>query len=218
MKSCLVLGLGRFGQAVATELHRLGWEVLAVDENEDNVQQVADLVTHSIVGDAKDEIVLRSIGVRNFDCAIVAIAGYDIQDSILTTLTLKELGMKEVICRAKNDLHRKVLLRIGADRVITPERDMAIRLASSLSSTNLVDMFELSPDYSMVELGAPKPWHNKTMRDLDVRAAFGLNIVAVRDRDHIRINMSPSADYVIRPDDVLVIVGQNDDIAMVKRL
>ena len=218
MKSCVVLGLGRFGQAVALELYRQGWEVLVVDADEEIVQQLVDHVTHAIVGDVTDEAVLHAIGVRNFDYAIVAIAGDDLQDSILTTLLLKELGVSQIICKGKNDLHRKVLLKIGADRVISPERDMAIRLAASLSSTNIVDLFELSLDYSMVEIPIPVDWVGYTLKDLDVRKEFGLNVLAVRSKDHTRLHMAPPAEYKVLPDDVLVVVGENRDIALVRSL
>ncbi len=217
MKSFVVIGMGRFGRAVATELYKLGCEVLAVDTEEENVEYVADRVTHAIVGDATDETVLGSIGARNFDCAIVAMAGEDIQDSILVTLMLKDMGMKEIICKAKDELHRKVLLKIGADRVIMPERDMGERLAMGLTSTNIIDVLELSVDHSMVEVTPPPQWQGRSIRELDVRASYGLNIMAVRTTDRRRIEVSPTGDYVIHPEDVLIVVGDNKSIKRFRR-
>ncbi|MEG2378512.1 MAG: TrkA family potassium uptake protein, partial [Clostridia bacterium] len=134
MKSFVVIGMGRFGSALAIELTSLGHEVLAVDENEEAITRVADHVTHAVIGDAKDENVIRSIGVRNFDCAVVAIAG-DIQDSVLVTLMLKDLGVKKVIAQAQSLMHQRVLERIGADQVVFPELDMGQRVAQTLAGT-----------------------------------------------------------------------------------
>ena len=138
MKSFLVIGLGRFGRSVACELGALGQEVLAIDNNEENVQHIADSVTQAICGDAQDEAVLRSLGVGNFDCCVVAI-GTDIEANILITVMLKELGAKQVVCKALSALHARVLERVGADRVIQPEKEMGQRLAQHLGRTNVVD-------------------------------------------------------------------------------
>lgn len=211
MKSFVIIGLGRFGNAVARELYRRGNEVLAIDMDEDAVQRIADFVTHAVVGDAKDENVLRSIGVRNFDCAIVAIAS-DIQDSVLVTLMLKERGVKYVIAKAQSKLHSKVLQRIGADKVVFPEEDMGNRLAQTLSSSNVIDFIELSQDFSIVEIHPPESWLGKTLSELSVRARFGINVLAVRGEDHSIVTISPTADQVIHPGDILIVIGANDDI------
>ena len=143
MKSFLVIGLGRFGRAVACELGSLGHEVLALDNSEENVQHIADSVTQAICGDAQDEAVLRSLGVGNFDCCVVAI-GTDIEASILITVMLKELGAKQVVCKALSALHARVLERVGADRVIQPEREIGQRLAQHLGRTNVIDYIGFS--------------------------------------------------------------------------
>ncbi len=211
MKSFIVIGLGRFGTAVACELYRRGNEVLVVDKDADVVQRISDQVTHAVVGDANEESVLRAIGVRNFDCVIVSIAS-DIQDSVLITLMLKEMGVKYVIAKAQSALHTKVLDRIGADRVVFPEHDMGQRIAQALSSTNVIDFIELSPDFSIVEIRSPGSWQGKTLMELSVRAEHGVNVLAIRGQDG-RINaISPTADQRIIEGDVLVVIGANDDI------
>lgn len=211
MKSFVIIGLGRFGNAVARELYRRGNEVLAIDMDEDAVQRIADFVTHAVVGDAKDENVLRSIGVRNFDCAVVAIAS-DIQDSVLVTLMLKEWGVKFIVAKAQSQMHSKVLQRIGADKVVFPEEDMGNRLAQTLSSSNVIDFIELSQDFSIVEIHPPQSWSNKTLSELSVRARFGVNVLAVRGEDRDIVTISPTADQIIHQGDVLIVIGANDDI------
>lgn len=217
MKSFVVIGLGRFGSAVATELYKRGNEVLAVDMDADVIQRIADSVTHAIVGDAKEESVLRAVGVRNFDCAIVAIAS-DIQDSVLVTLMLKEMGVKYVIAKGSNALHTKVLDRIGADRVVFPEHDMGQRLAQILTSSNVIDFIELSPDFSIVEIHAPLSWAGKTLIELSVRAEYGLNVLALRGQDGRMTAISPTADQIVHEGDVMVVVGANDDIERIGNL
>ena len=154
MKTFVVIGLGRFGVAVATELSALGHEVLALDGAEENVQKVADTVTHAVTGDARDPAVLRALGVRNYDCAIVAV-GDDVGNSALITLNLKDLGVKQVICKAQSHVHRKVLEKIGADRVLFPEHEMGVKLAQGLSSSNVLNFIELSEDYG-IECGGTR--------------------------------------------------------------
>ena len=211
MKTFVVIGLGRFGSAVATELSSLGHEVLAVDEREDHVQRVAEKVTHAVTGDARDPSVLRALGVRNYDCAVVAV-GDDIGNSALITLTLKEIGVKRVICKAQSHVHQKVLQKIGADRVVFPEHETGVKLAQNLSSSNILNFIELSDDFGIVELAAPKPWQGHSIKDLDVRAKYGVNIIAVRkggsENDLV---VAPGASYVISPGDVVVTLGRNEN-------
>ncbi len=157
MKTFVIIGLGRFGTAVARELSSLGHEVLAVDENEEAVEKVADKVTHAVTGDARDADVLKALGVRNYDCAVVAVGG-DIGNSALITLNLKEQGVKKVVCKVQSHVHQRVLEKIGADRVIFPEHEMGVKLAQGLSSSNVLNFIEVSEDYGIVELEAPKSW------------------------------------------------------------
>ncbi|EAX48189.1 TrkA-N domain protein [Thermosinus carboxydivorans Nor1] len=159
-KSFAVIGLGRFGTSVARTLSRLGYEVLAIDTEEERVQQVADEVTHTYIADTTDENSLKALGIRNFDVVVVAI-GEDIQANVLTTLLLKDLGVKYIVAKARNELHGKMLAKIGADRVVYPERDMGQRVAHNLVSTNVLDYIELSPDLSLIEPALPAAWWAK---------------------------------------------------------
>ncbi len=210
MKTFVVIGLGRFGGAVAEELCALGHEVLAVDQMEENVQQIADRVTHAVVGDARDSGVLRSLGVHNYDCAIVA-AGGDVGTSTLIALNLKELGVKQVICKAQSHVHRRVLEKIGADRVIFPEHEMGVKLAQGLSSSNVLNFIELSDDFGIVEMAVPEPWLGKTIRALDVRAKYHVNIIAVRRRGG-ELAIAPGGDATLSQGDAVVTLGRNEDI------
>lgn len=217
MKSFAVIGIGRFGASVARELFRRGNEVLAVDSDDDTIQRIKDDVTHAVVSDATEESVLRAIGVRNFDCAIVSIAS-DIQDSVLVTLLLKELGVKYVIAKSQSRLHTKVLERIGADKVVFPEMDMGQRLAQTLANDSIIDFIELSPDFSIVEIVPPQKWLGQTLAALNVRARFGVNVLAIRGEDGNIITISPSADQIINAGDVLVVVGENATIEQLDKM
>ena len=215
MKSYVVIGLGRFGSAIARQLCSLGAEVLALDVRSELVQQVANEVTHAVVGDAQDKEVLRALGVRNFDCAIIAI-GDDLAASVLTTMNLKELGVPYIICKAHDETHRKVLEKLGVDRVIIPEQENAQRLARSLNSHNVLEYIELSEDYGILEIPAPKSWIGKTIKELNIRAKLGVNIIAVENDK--KTNVSPSADYCIAEGDVMVVLGDNYALEAVQKL
>lgn len=215
MKSYVVIGLGRFGSKVATELCALGCEVLVMDTRADLVQQISNEVTQAVVADCQDKEVLKALGVRNFDCAIVAV-GSDLASAVMATMNLKELGVPYVVCKAHDDTRRRVLEKLGADRVVIPEQENACRLARSLSSPNVLDYIELSEDYGIIEVPAPKTWHNKTLVELNVRAKLGVNIIAVRRNG--RIDVSPSANYRIEPGDVLVVLGETHALEMVQKL
>jgi len=208
-KEFVVIGLGRFGGSICQELMKLGAEVLAIDKDEDLVNEYSNIVTHAVVGDAVDENVLKSLGIWNFDHVIVSI-GNDIQASILTTLILKELGVKKVTSKALNDYHAKVLEKIGADQVVHPERDMGRRLAHNLVSNNVLDYLELSDKHRLVEITASRKMEGYSIIDLDIRAKYGVNIVAIK-RDNELI-VSPQASEVIQKGDVLIVIGSNDDI------
>ena len=213
-KQFAVIGMGRFGTSVAQSLARLGYEVLAIDVSGARIQDVVNKVTHAVAADSTDEEALRALGLRNFDVVVVAI-GQDIQASILTTIILKELGVPYIIAKAQNELHGKVLSKIGADKVIFPERDMGHRVAHSLISPNLIDFIELSDDYSIVELEAPPVMIGKNLKQLDIRARFRCNVMAIKTGG--RMNIAPNAEDSIREGDVLVIVGRNGDLAKLER-
>ncbi len=208
-KQIAVIGLGRFGTSMAQTLFDMGYDVLAIDKDEEIIQSISDSVTHAVQADATDEAALRALGLRNFDVAVVTI-GDDIQSSILITLLCKEMGIQHVVSKAQNDLHAKVLYKIGADRVVFPERDMAMRVAHNLVSSNILDYIELSPDYSLVEITALPLWENKSLRDLDMRVRFGINVMAIKHGKEV--NISPKGDDIIRRGDVLVVIGKIENI------
>lgn len=214
-KQYIVIGAGRFGSSVAIKLNDLGEEVMVIDRNEENIHALADCVTHAVQADATDENALKALGVRNFDVAIVAI-GSDIQSSILVTLMLKELGIPQIIAKAQSEHHAKVLYKIGADRVILPERDMGIRIANNLVSTNFVDFMELAPDYSIAELTPKEKWLNKTLNELALRVKHGVSLMAIKRSNDVIITVDP--DTVILPGDVLVFIGHNDDLIKLEKL
>lgn len=209
MKSFVVLGIGRFGSSLARTLYKLGHEVLAVDEDEDIVQDIADNVTHAVVGDCVDENTLRSLGVRNFDVAVVAIGG-NLQSSILATVILKDMGVKHVVAKAQSELHAKVLLRVGADKIVFPEYDMGVRLANNLSSENILDYIELSSEYSIAEIVVPRGWIGMSLKELNVRAKYGITILACKNESGIHV--APGPDYILEKEDDLVVLGSNDNL------
>lgn len=215
MKSYIVIGLGRFGQGVARQLCALGAEVLAMDVRSDLVQQVASDVTHAVVGDARDKEVLRALGVRNFDCAVLAI-GEDLAASVLTVMNLQELEVPYIVCKAHDDTHRHVLEKLGVNRVVIPEKEQAQRLARSLHSHNVLEYIELSEEYGILEVPAPKNWVGKSLKELNVRAKLGVNIIAVESES--KTYVSPSADYRILAGDILVVLGDNYALEAVQKL
>ena len=205
----VVIGLGRFGTSVAQTLYSLGNDVLAIDSDEDRVQNISDSVTQAIQADATDENSLRSIGVRNFDVAVVTI-GSDLQASVMATLLVKELGVGYTIAKANSELHAKVLYKIGADKVVLPERDMGVRVAHNLVSTNILDYIELSSDFSIAEVIAPQEWYGKNLENLSIRANYGINIVAIKKKEEI--NVSPTAGDVIEEGDIIVAIGGTEEL------
>ena len=215
MKSYIVIGLGLFGAEVARKLCALGCEVLALDIRSDLVNQVAPDVTHAVVGDGKDKDVLRALGAGNFDCAIIAI-GDDLAASVLTTMNLKELGIPYVVCKAHDETHRRVLEKLGVDRVVIPECEFGGKLARSLSAHNVLDYIELSDEYGIIEIPAPKDWQGKSLKELNVRAKLGVNIIAVEKGR--KINVSPPADYRIEKEDVMVVLGDTAALDAVQKL
>lgn len=211
----VVIGLGRFGTSVAQTLYSLGNDVLAIDSDEDRVQNISDSVTQAIQADATDENSLRSIGVRNFDVAVVTI-GSDLQASVMATLLVKELGVGYTIAKANSELHAKVLYKIGADKVVLPERDMGVRVAHNLCSSNILDYIELSPDFSIAEIVSPQEWHKKSLKELNLRAEYGINVMAIKRNNEI--DVSPSADEIIEANDIIVAIGGNQELNSIEKL
>jgi trk system potassium uptake protein TrkA len=209
MKQFIVLGLGRFGSAVATTLVELGHEVLGVDNDEERVDVLKDKITQAVQADIAEEKVLTELGVKNFDAAIVCI-GTDLETSILVTMMLKEMGLKYIIAKAQNNLHAKVLEKIGVDKVVFPERDMGARIARRLITPNIKDYVELEPDYSVIEIEALPEFADKTLSELDLRNKYGINVLAIK-RDN-SFNISPQAKDVIKKDDLLIVIGETKKI------
>ncbi len=208
-KEFAVIGLGRFGGSICRTLAQEGMEVLAIDIDEERVNEFSNIVSKAVVADTTDEKVLKDLGIRNFDHVIVAI-GDNIQASILTTLILKELGVQKITVKAQNDYHEKVLAKIGADHIVHPERDMGRRIANNMISTNVLDYLELSDEHSIVELIASKKMDGKSLLELDVRAKYGCTVVAIKRQTHIIV--SPMAREVIREGDILIVIGADKDI------
>jgi trk system potassium uptake protein TrkA len=204
-----IIGLGRFGSSLAKELVQLGYEVLGIDKDEEAVDELSELLTHVVVADSTDEEVLKSLGIRNFDCVVVAI-GNDIQSSILTAILLKDMGVKQVVAKALSVLHGKVLDKIGVDRVIFPERDMGIRVAHQLVSPNLLDYIELSKDYTIAELQVPKCLSGRSLKELDPRHKYGCSVVAINKKHGVII--APTAEDILDEKDVMVVIGTNEQI------
>lgn len=205
----VVIGLGRFGTSVAQTLYSIGNDVLVIDKNEDVVLEIADNVTHAVQMDATDENALKTLGLSNFDVAVVTIGG-NIQASIMATLLVKELGVKYIVAKGNNDLQAKVLYRIGADKVILPEKDMGVRVAHNLMSANILDYVDLSSDYSIIEIKPLDEWVGKSLADLDVRKEYGINIISIKKPDNSTI--SPNANSIIERSDVLVSIGTAKDL------
>lgn len=215
MKSYVVVGLGRFGSEVARQLYRCGCEVLALDVKNELVQQISQDVTHAAVADSRDKEVLKMLGVADFDCAVIAI-GEDLAASVLIAMNMKELGVPFLVCKAHDDVHRRVLEKLGADRVVIPEQENAARLAKSLSAPNLLDYIELSEEYSIVELPAPQSWIDRSLKELNVRAKLGVNILAVRRGG--KMDVSPAADFSFQNGDVVVVLGDTKALHAVQKL
>lgn len=209
-KSYVVIGMGRFGTSVAERLYELGNEVLAIDTNPDKVQRMESKVTCAVVADVRDEEVLRSLGARSCDCAVVAI-GSDLATCIIATLNLKDLGVPQVICKATDELRKKALEKVGADRVVIPERETGIKLAQAITSSSILDFIELSKNCGIAEIPTPESWFGKTLRELNIRAKYGVNIIAIRHDG--KIDVAPGADFALKEHTVLVVLGTNDKLA-----
>lgn len=228
MKQIAVIGLGKFGQSVAETLSQKGKEVLAIDINEDRVRAVSELVSQAVELDSTDEKALRAAGIENVDAAVVAI-GRGLEASIMVTLNLKEIGVKEIVAKAVSEMHGKVLRKVGATRVVFPERDMGVRIAHSLLSVSTLEQIQLSNEHSIVEIIAPSVFVDKTLKELRLRSQYGVDVIALRrkiptvtDKGVTEIEekliVAPGADDVVNEGDVLVIVGSNNDIHKLQKL
>ncbi len=205
-----IIGLGRFGGSICRTLAAAGQEVLAIDTNEEQVNEYMNVATHAVVANAQDEAALRALGLRNFDTVVVAI-GEDIQASILVTLMLKEMGVPKVLAKAQNEYHARVLEKIGADKVVHPERDMGVRIGHHLISKNIMDYLELSEKYTIAEVKVTdKKFINKTLGELNFRQRFNLNVIGIRRNNELII--SPGPDGLVLDNDGLLVVGETVDV------
>lgn len=214
-KQYVVIGLGRFGMSLAKTLYDVGNDVLVIDKREDVIEEIADKVTHAVVLDATDEKALNDLGLKNFDVAIVTI-GDDLQSSILVTLLVKEIGIKYIVAKARDELHAKVLSKTGADRVILPEKDMGVRVAYNLASSSILDYIELSPEYSIMEIEVIPQWYNQTIQQLNLRNKYDVNIIAIKSYNGI--NLSPRAEDKLREKDILVVVGSASSLNKIEKV
>ena len=215
MNSFVVIGLGRFGTSVALELMDAGSEVLAIDIEEKPVQNVAELVTNAVVADARDAAVLKSLGIENYDGAVVGI-GSDVASSILITLTLKELGVRQVVCKAGTDNHKKALEKIGADWVLIPEREMAVRVGQKLASPKVFDYIELFGDYIIVERSVPARWAGKALAELKIRQKYAVSVIGIHRGEEML--MLPQGSDALQQNDLLIIMGRESDLNRIEKL
>lgn len=205
-KQFAVFGLGSFGESVAVTLQQLGCEVVAVDNHMEHVQEISEQVSYAIKADAGDPEVIKSLGTRNLDGVVVAVAD-DMEASVMATLVSKEIGVPYVIAKAKNELHAIILKKIGADAVIFPEMEMGVRVAKTLMSSNFADWIALSPDYSIIEIATPKEWGGKSLQQLDVRRSHDVNVVGIKIGEEVEVN--PDPERTLQEDMTLIIIGSN---------
>ena len=215
MKSIMLIGLGRLGKHIAMKLWELNHQVMAVDHSEDRVQEILPYVTNAQIGDSTSEEFLRSLGVDNYDVCIVAI-GDDFQSSLETTSLLKELGARMVVSRAATDVQEKFLLRNGADEVVYPEKQLAAWTAIRCSSDTILDYIAVEGDYSIYELSMPQHWVGKTVAQIDIRRKHGINILGVRSRGKLDLNVTP--DTLLAPGVSILVLGPDDALQKVFRI
>ena len=211
-KQFVVIGLGRFGTSVAKTLIEANVDVLAIDIDEAKINDASMYLTHAVALDATDENSLKALGIRNFDVAIVCVG--DIQSSVLITLLCKELGIKYVLVKAKNDLHSKVLFKIGADKIVFPERDTGIRVANNLLASNILDFIQLNKNYGILEFNVPSDWIGKSLVDINIRKIFGINVIAIKRQNDFNVN--PAAEDILNENDVLIIIGSDTNLKKFK--
>ncbi len=212
-KEFVVFGLGRFGRSVATTLVESGCNVLVVDSNQEKIQQMADIATLAVKGDVADAEMLQSLGLSNFDGAIIAI-GENLEASVMVTILAKEMGIPYVMAKAQNDLHAKVLKKVGVDQVVFPEKETGIRVAHNLVMGNFFNAIELSSNFSIMELDVPKEWDGHTIKELNIRVKYNLNVIGIKKKGEMDIN--PSPDEKLSKEDSLIVIGENDSLNRIK--
>ena len=213
-KQIAVLGLSRFGVSVARSLNEFGVEVMGVDIDKEKVADISHDITHAVQADILDGEALDALGLRNFDVVVLSIKNVEI--SCLATIALKDHGAGRVVAQASGEAHAKILERIGADKVIMPERDMGTRLARNLAGENIIDYMELSARHSLMEIEALDEWVGYTLKDSNIRSRYGINVVAIRSGKTLRV--SPQGDDLIHDGDILVVIGENSDLEKLHKI
>ena len=207
-KTFAILGLGIFGSTIAKTLSENGYDVIGMDLDMVNVERVSEYVTQAVQADFTDIDQLRMSGVADVDTAIFA-TGSKLEASIMAVLHLKELFIPYIIAKAKNKINLQILLKIGADRVVRPEKEMGVRVAKSLMSENVMDMVDIDDDYSLLEIKAPEEWHGKALIDLHLRREYGVNVLGYRTEAEGKLNVDLTANYVVNGDDFLLVIAEN---------
>lgn len=215
MKRVVVIGLGIFGFNIAKDLYENGIEVIAVDKNKDVIQKIKDFSTKAVLAEGTDKEVMESVGIQEDDLVIISF-GEDLAASTLTTLHLKEMKVKNIIVKAPNEDHKRVLERVGATEVIIPEREMADKVAKSIISPNVLDYIPLSEDYTICEIAPPPSFIGKTIGELRLRSKYHIEVIAAKELLPDRITMVPRADFLIKDSDILVAIGKEEDIQKIK--
>lgn len=207
IKEYMIIGCGRFGRAVAVTLADLGHEVLVIDKNEDNINDISNKVTHAVVADVMVEGTLESLGIHNIDECVVAM-GSNFEASLMSTVVAKENNVQTVIVKVSDKIHGNIMKRVGADRVIIPEKDSGIRLAYNISTTNILDYIELSEDFSIMEIKPPSSWLGKSLEELNIRNHYGVTVVAVKEEEINDININPKPGYIFKNSDIILVLGE----------
>jgi len=208
-KEFVIFGVGEFGTNVAKTLANSGATVMVVDKDDKQLETIANDVTHSVCADATNPEAMRQLGIRNYDGAIVGI-GHSLQTSVLITMQLKEMGMPYIMVKASTDIEGRILAKVGADKVIFPDREIGIRIGNEIINGNYFEALELSEEYSIVDISVPKSWVGKTLREANIRSRYGVKEIGIRGEDEININ--PPANHTLTGQDVLIILGHNTDI------
>lgn len=208
-KQYVVLGLGVFGSTIAKTLSKHDCEVLAIDRDIKCVERLADIVTQAVQADITDKEALAAAGVGDCDVAIIAV-GSHLEEAIMALINVKELGAPFVIAKAKNKRSQEILLKVGADKVVRPEKEIGEQTAKSLLSQNIIDLIDIDSDFSIAEINAPEKWVGKTFKELDLRTKYGINVIGVRQKSHNKLNISPSAEYVVEKNDHMILVADQE--------
>lgn len=215
MGQYVVIGLGNFGFNTAISLMKKGNEVLVIDSNEKRVEKIKDLVTEAIIADAKEKSILQEFIQSNIDAVIVNL-GDTIESSALVTLYLKEIGIHHIIVKVVEEIHGTIVQKLGATEIINPEKDSAIRLAERLTAPNLIEHIPLAPEYSIVEIAVPDKFAGKSLKELQLRNKYNLEVIAVKDVLSEKFKLIPSSDYKLEPDNVIIVVGKKEDLTKLK--